>query len=223
MILPAAGGATRFGRGDKLALRIAGRSVLEHGVAAFADRADVAIVVVVHAPGAPPALPPHARVVLTPGGTCRAASVRLGLERLRALPAPPPPMVAVHDAARPAVSAGLIDRVFAAALADGAAVPGVAVVDTVKETDEASHVVRTLRRASLRAIQTPQAMRRDWLAEAYARCPLPLDEVTDDAQLLELIGHRVRLVTGDEANRKLTRPEDLAALEATLRAVSSRP
>jgi 2-C-methyl-D-erythritol 4-phosphate cytidylyltransferase len=65
-------------------------------------------------------------------------------------------------------------------------------------------------------MQTPQIMRRDALLAAFDRCPLPLDQVTDDAQLLELIGREVWLVPGDERNLKITTPLDLRVAEGLL-------
>src|SRR5690606_24706609 len=147
--------------------------------------------------------------IVCTGGAHRAESVRNGLAALAEVA---PTFVAVHDAARPAVSRWLIDRVFEAARREGASVPGLPVTDTVKEVREGLSV-RTLRRADLVAVQTPQAMRRDWLAEAFARCPLSLEEVTDDVQLLELAGYPVRVVEGEPENLKMTRPEDLATLD----------
>ena len=197
VILPAAGRGTRFG-GDKLAEVVAGRTVLEWSVAAFDRRADVAAVVVGGRD--------------CPGGENRAETVAAALRHAAGVEAE---FVAVHDAARPAVSRGLIDRVFAAAVEYGAAVPGVAVTDTVKRVRDGT-VVETPPRAELVAVQTPQAMRRDWLADALARCPVPLAAVTDDARLLELAGYPVRVVEGEASNLKLTRPADLGPLGRAL-------
>jgi 2-C-methyl-D-erythritol 4-phosphate cytidylyltransferase len=65
-------------------------------------------------------------------------------------------------------------------------------------------------------MQTPQAMRRAALLDAFARCPIPLDQVTDDVQLLELAGHEVWLVAGEERNLKITTPTDLKLAEMLL-------
>ena len=199
VILPAAGSGTRYGS-DKLAVTIGSRTVLEHGIAAFAGRPDVAAVVVAGRD--------------CPGGDCRQATVHRALLHAQDVEAD---FVAVHDAARPAISQELIDRVFAAAIEHGAAVPGLPVTDTVKRLDAAGFAVETPPRKGLVSVQTPQAFRRDWLTDAFARCPVPLADLTDDAQLVELAGHRVRIVDGDPVNRKLTRPDDLDVLRKTLR------
>lgn len=216
MIIPAAGRASRFGS-DKLSRGIAGRSVLEHSIRAFIDRGDVAVVVVAcgEARPLPEALASHPKLSRCAGGEHRAQSVLNGLRRLDELAAPAK-FVAVHDAARPAVSQELIDRVFDAARQEGAAVPGIAVTDTIKRV-EAGRVRQTLPRSELVAVQTPQAMRRDWLVEAFSAWPGALAEVTDDVQLLEAAGRTVAVVKGEAANVKVTRVEDLEVLKHLLR------
>lgn len=211
IILPAAGRGARFG-GDKLAASVAGATILEHTLGAFLRRQDVAAVALVVADPSSALVQRDPRLVVCAGGAHRSESVRKGLAALAEVG---PAFVAVHDAARPAVSQELIERVFEAARREGAAVPGLPVTDTVKEV-RGGRAVRTLRRADLVAVQTPQAMRRDWLLDAFARCPIPPDEVTDDVQLLELAGFPVRVVEGEAGNLKVTRPEDLAALERVL-------
>lgn len=218
VILPAAGRGERFG-GEKLAQRVAGRSVLEHSIRAFLERSDVSAIVVMRRDPAAPlpvadGIARHPMLKLCAGGEHRAQSVLGGLEAVSALPHPPE-FVAIHDAARPAVSQGLIDRVFAAARQHGAAVPGIPVGDTIKRKGDGV-VIETLSRAQLVAVQTPQAMRRKWLMEAFDRNPLALAEVTDDAQLLELAGRAVHIVDGEATNLKVTRAGDLEEIERTL-------
>jgi 2-C-methyl-D-erythritol 4-phosphate cytidylyltransferase len=141
-----------------------------------------------------------------PGGATRALSVAAGLAALPDSAS----FVLVHDAARPLVTPGVIDRVLAA-LAGGehAVVPGVPVVDTVKRVAGGA-VVETLDRAALVAVQTPQGFRRDVLTGALAG---EHEGATDCASLAERAGHRVAVVEGDEANRKITTPADLAWAE----------
>ena len=218
ILLPAAGEARRFG-GDKLALPIADCSVLEHSVRAFIERRDVSLILVIRDTAAPLPLAPellaHPKLRRCDGGATRTDSVRRGLAMLLE-EAKIPPYLAVHDAARPAVSQGLIDRVFTAARQHGAAVPGLAVIDTIKRINPDGTVAETLPRCELVAVQTPQAMRLEWLTDAIARSRVPMDQVTDDVQLLEFAGFPVQVVEGDPANLKLTRPADLAALEQAL-------
>lgn len=206
VVIPAAGSGSRFG-GDKLSQNIAGKSVIEHAVDAFRHREDVGLVVVV---GKPIDLD---RVSWCPGGETRSESVKLGLDHLRQL-RPDCDFVAVHDAARPAVSQALIDRVFDAAVRHGAAVPGLVPTDTIKRV-ESDRIVETLSRQSLLAVQTPQAMRVDWLVDAYSK-PTSQDDVTDDVSLLELAGYGVICVEGDTSNIKLTHSDDLQRLEQVL-------
>jgi 2-C-methyl-D-erythritol 4-phosphate cytidylyltransferase len=142
------------------------------------------------------------------GGRERADSMRNGLA---ALPADVE-WVAVHDAARPIPSPALLARVLDMAVAHGAAVPGLAVHDTIKQVDDHGKVVCTLRRAVLRAVQTPQVARRAWLEQALASSVQGGVEWTDDASLLEAAGFPVYVSIGEENNRKITTPEDLAWL-----------
>jgi 2-C-methyl-D-erythritol 4-phosphate cytidylyltransferase len=145
-----------------------------------------------------------------PGGDSRSDSVRRGLE---AVPSDAT-VVCVHDAARPFASALLYEGVIAAVVsgADGA-VPGVALTDTIKRVDVGrstdgvlgAPVVETPDRSTLVAVQTPQAFRAEALRAAHARG----GEATDDAALVEQLGHRVVVVPGEVRNRKITQPVDL--------------
>lgn len=141
------------------------------------------------------------------GGRTRSESVRAGLS---AVP-DDADVVCVHDAARPLATAVLYERVVAA-VADGAdgAVPGVPVADTVKVVDGNGLVVSTPDRASLRAVQTPQAFRADVLRAAHRRG----GDGTDDAALVEAAGGRVVVVDGDVDNFKITHPVEIVAAAA---------
>ena len=136
------------------------------------------------------------------GGPTRSQSVRNGLA---AVP-PAATIVCVHDAARPLASEALFAAVVAA-VRDGAdaAVPALAVTDTIKVIDAAGRVVATPERASLVAAQTPQAFRADALRRAHAGAA----EGTDDAALIEAAGGRVVTVAGEPWNHKITVPDDL--------------
>lgn len=222
VILPAAGRSVRFGgtRGKLLEL-LAGEPVVRHAVKAFLVRDDVATVVLATSSDdvsiLTEALGVHAkdpRVHFCRGGVSRAQSVRNALACI----APEIEWVAVHDAARPLVSQGVIDRAFAGAREKGAAVPALPVALTIKQAAGPlpAKVQQTVPRQTLWAMQTPQVMRRADLLAAYEACPLPLDQVTDDAQLLELNGREVWLVDGDEHNLKITTRTDLAIAEMIL-------
>jgi 2-C-methyl-D-erythritol 4-phosphate cytidylyltransferase/2-C-methyl-D-erythritol 2,4-cyclodiphosphate synthase len=147
-----------------------------------------------------------------PGGASRQASVRAGLE---ALEPHRPDLVLVHDAARPFASSALIDRAIAAARKSGAAVPVVAVADTVKTVDTAGMVTGTVDRANLRMVQTPQAFSFAALLDAHRRAKAAgRDDFTDDAALAEWAGLEVTTFEGEAGNVKLTTNEDFARAEA---------
>jgi 2-C-methyl-D-erythritol 4-phosphate cytidylyltransferase len=145
---------------------------------------------------------PQVGVTVVEGGAERGDSVAAGLA---ALP-PSAEIVLVHDAARCLTPVGVFERV-AAAVRDGApaVVPGLAVVDTIKEVDERGVVIRTPPRSALRAVQTPQGFRRDVLARAHAVS----SDATDDAALVERLGESVLVVAGDPLALKVTTPADL--------------
>jgi 2-C-methyl-D-erythritol 4-phosphate cytidylyltransferase/2-C-methyl-D-erythritol 2,4-cyclodiphosphate synthase len=144
------------------------------------------------------------------GGATRQDSVRLGLESLVELA---PRTVLVHDAARPFVSAGVIERVMAA-LAAGAkgAIAALPVVDTLKlgATDAGARpvIARTVPREGLWRAQTPQGFDFRAILEAHRRGAAQTG-LTDDAQVMEICGEAVVLVQGEEDNIKLTSEEDL--------------
>lgn len=233
-VIPAAGRSQRYldaaspsrgaiGGGGKLAEMIHGRTVLAWSVRAFLRRADVAEVViptsdVETAQALLGELAGDKRLLLTPGGENRAASVLAGLRAART-PTSLAAWVAVHDAARPAVSDALISSVWTAARDShpegaGAAGPAMPVSLTIRRAEGPlpARAGPTLPRAGLFAMQTPQVARRDTLLAALSSCPLPLDQVTDDLQALELSGVGAVLVAGEALNVKVTVPEDLAFL-----------
>jgi 2-C-methyl-D-erythritol 4-phosphate cytidylyltransferase/2-C-methyl-D-erythritol 2,4-cyclodiphosphate synthase len=152
--------------------------------------------------------------VLAPvfGGATRQASVRAGLEALRPLR---PDLVLVHDAARPFASAALIARGIAAGRAAGAAIPALAIADTVKTVDTSGAVTGTIERAKLRVVQTPQAFAFGLLLEAHERARAAgRQDFTDDAALAEWAGIKVATFEGEAANVKLTTPEDFMRAQA---------
>ena len=214
-ILPAAGQSRRFGASrNKLYELLDGRPVLAWSAAAFLSRDDVAALIV---PTSDPAAAESAiasndpRLHFCPGGQSRAHSVRCALSAVD----PSIEWVAVHDAARPLLSPAIIDRTLAAAVIHGAAVPAMPVALTIKEAQGPlpARIQRTIPRHTLFAMQTPQIMRRAALEQAFANCPIPLDQVTDDVQLLELIGQEAWLVDGEERNLKITTSLDLRIAE----------
>jgi 2-C-methyl-D-erythritol 4-phosphate cytidylyltransferase/2-C-methyl-D-erythritol 2,4-cyclodiphosphate synthase len=147
-----------------------------------------------------------------PGGTTRQASVRAGLDALQATA---PDFVLIHDAARPFLSAELISRAIAAAEQYGAAVPAIAITDTVKKIDEQDMVSETLDRSRLRTVQTPQAFGFGLIVDLHRRAAAAgREDFTDDAALAEWAGQRVSVFAGEATNVKLTTQDDFARAEA---------
>jgi 2-C-methyl-D-erythritol 4-phosphate cytidylyltransferase/2-C-methyl-D-erythritol 2,4-cyclodiphosphate synthase len=216
-IVLAAGRGVRAG-GDlpKQYRRLAEQPVIRTSLAAFDDHAEVARVQpVIQQEDAGLFQAATAGLKLLPpvqGGATRQASVRAGLE---AMAAAPPDLVLVHDAARPFVSPALISRAIAAAAESGAAIPAIAVTDTIKRVDADGRVCETLDRAALRTVQTPQAFRYSALLEAHRRAAAAgRDDFTDDAALAEWAGLPVTVFAGEAGNMKLTNAEDFDRAEA---------
>lgn len=219
-LIVAAGRGLRAGGDTPKQYRpLAGKPVLARTVEAFLRHAAIADVQVVIDP-ADGALyrscVPETPRLRDPvcGGATRQQSVLAGLEAL-ALANPPPDIVLVHDAARPFVSADLIDR--ACAIAAVAAVPALPLTDTVKAVDGAGIVVATPDRATLRSVQTPQVFRFDVLLAAHrAAAGQSQLAATDDAAVMEWAGHPVATFPGDAGNVKLTLARDFDEAERRL-------
>ncbi len=217
-VIVAAGRGTRAGAADvpKQFRPIGGETMLRRTLGLFAGAAGCELVqTVIHvddndlyrtAADGFDLLPP------VTGGATRQASVHAGLE---ALAAHAPDTVLIHDAARPFASAALIARAIAAAQETGAAIPGLAVTDTIKSVDHRGFVGETLERASLRAVQTPQAFAFAPLLEAHRRAVREKrDDFTDDAAIAEWAGMQVAVFAGESGNIKITNPEDFMRAEA---------
>jgi 2-C-methyl-D-erythritol 4-phosphate cytidylyltransferase len=195
---------------------VAGKPMLLHSLQSFMARTDVVSVVCV-IPQAYVADPPPwifqcdvDRLMLSVGGKVRADSVRNGLEDLP----DDARIVLVHDAARPLIDDAAVDRVVARARGGECAVPGVPVVDTIKEVDEGGRVLRTLDRARLWHIQTPQAFPRDVITRAHRDARPMAAQATDDASMVEHIGVPVVVVPGSERMMKVTTERDFERVEA---------
>jgi 2-C-methyl-D-erythritol 4-phosphate cytidylyltransferase len=214
-IVVAAGSGERMGGADKLFTEVARRPLLAHAIAPFEECAAVSSVVVVVSTQN---LKRGRDVVsqcgfskverLVQGGARRQDSVRAGLEAL-----PPCDFVAIHDGGRPLAGPELIERGLEAAREAGAAVPAVRIADTVKEAGEDGLATRTVDRARLWAVQTPQVFRRELLERAHREVTA---DVTDDAAMVEALGEPVRIFEGDRRNLKVTVAEDLEVVRALL-------
>ena len=220
VILPAAGSSSRFRdkHYKKPFIQLAGKAVWQHAAERFLARNDVKQVLLVVAEedrhdisekyGANLAL---MGVELVTGGQERGDSVRNALARV----SPEHEFVAIHDAARPCLTDDWIAQVFAAARNSGAALLAVPVASTLKRVAPDHKVQETVSRANLWEAQTPQVFRRSLLLDAYARHGG--GSATDDAQLVERLGHVVTVVPGSALNLKITTKDDLRLAEAVLK------
>lgn len=218
VVVVAAGAGARLGAGrPKAFVELAGSTLLEHAVRGVLAAGPDEVVVVV-----PETLVAQARSTVDPlvgtgpavltvvsGGAERTDSVAAGLAALSAAVG----LVLVHDAARCLTPVGVFERVLAAlSLGAKGAIPGVPVVDTIKVVDDGGIIVETPQRSTLRAVQTPQGFDREVLTAAHGAGAA----ATDDAALVEALGHAVLVVDGDERALKITTPEDLRHAERLL-------
>ena len=209
LIVAGGAGLRAGGSVPKQFVAIAGKPILAHAYAAFANHPAVAETVVVVPAGREEevaALLGGARTVA--GGASRRESVAQGLAVAASLGAT---HVLVHDAARPFVSAGVIDRVVAALASHDGATPVLPVVDTLARGNAVLGDI--VPRANLYRVQTPQGFALDRLITAHAAWPAD-EEATDDAQMVRRLGGRIALVQGDAMLDKVTHPEDFAKAEA---------
>lgn len=254
VIIAAAGRGERFGPSSKLDQDIGGRAMIMRTVELFTKREEVTAIVVAGAPDDfdefkakyGPSLAFHGATLVPGGREARWETIKLALE---AIP-PACSHVAVHDAARPAVSDRLLNRLFEAARTLPAVVPAVRITATVKRiaaesidvagheddaladailgdagrtTIDASPVLETVDRAGLAEIQTPQVFEAGLLRRAYAQDDL--SGATDDASLVERLGETVHAVPGETTNIKVTVPDDIRLVRAIIgvKAPAERP
>ena len=152
-------------------------------------------------------------ITVVAGGTSRGESVRNGISAIEKSAE----FIAVHDAARPLLTAKWIDQIFAAARMHQAVIPGLKISSTVKRVGMDAIISATVDRTGLVQAQTPQVFRRDLLVEAYEK--RGEERATDDAQLVERLGKPVAIVLGSRINLKVTTREDLRLAEASLKAL----
>ncbi|MCC7291000.1 MAG: 2-C-methyl-D-erythritol 4-phosphate cytidylyltransferase [Phycisphaerales bacterium] len=223
VIVPAAGSSQRFGGVEKKPFaKLDGRAVFLRTLEAFINRDDVCQTILVigsedldkmrSSYGANLAF---MNVRLIEGGARRCDSVANALREVK----DEAEYVAIHDAVRPCVSQDMIDAVFTEAVKTGAAILASPVSATLKRVSDAKVVEETISREGLYEAQTPQVFRKSLLLDAYQK--LDMDAVvTDDAQLVEQIGHPVGIVQSDASNLKITVRADLTLAAAIIK---SRP
>lgn len=219
-IIVAAGSGQRFGRAGKAFALTGGLPMAWWSLNAASDASSIDEIVLVcgeHSQAAARALldffDTTKPVSLAIGGARRQDSALAGLEAT----SPDVELVAIHDAARPLVTPDLFDWAIADAEIFGAAIVAVPVSDTIKRVID--DVVReTLPRDELVSVQTPQAFRKALLVDAFASAAASGTSVTDEASLIESLGHEVHVVPGRMENLKVTYPSDLLLVEALLSA-----
>ncbi|MES1976105.1 MAG: bifunctional 2-C-methyl-D-erythritol 4-phosphate cytidylyltransferase/2-C-methyl-D-erythritol 2,4-cyclodiphosphate synthase [Pseudomonadota bacterium] len=186
---------------------LAGKPMIAHSHAALAGHPQIDQIMVVVGEGQAEALNAALGDVRhVPGGATRRMSVRAGLE---ALAATAPERVLIHDAARPFLSAAIIDRLLGALAANDGSVPALPIADTLARGDGLLGDV--VPRDGLHRIQTPQAFRFETIIAAHRGWSG--GEPTDDAQMVRATGGTVALVEGDIMLEKITYPADFAAAE----------
>ena len=193
----------------KQMLPLGGKPVLVRTVEAFKKASGVREIIVVTPPGNRAELNRYfADLIYADPGSTRLESVKNGFAKV----SPAAGTVAVHDGARPLVNPAAIEACLQTAAREGAAVLAVPVKDTVKVCQNGA-VEKTLDRSVLWAAQTPQCYRREILAESLEKFGAEKD-ATDESQLVEKLGVKVRVVPSDYKNNKITTPEDLVFAEA---------
>ncbi len=228
VILPAAGNSTRFAHGDKLMVDLAGKSILQRSVELFAAREDVAAIIIAAGAERLASYREHLQPVLcrkalhfTTGGSERWESVYKALCSDRVTTE----FVAIHDAARPLTPAAVIDAAFAGAAQHGAALPVLAEPATLKRLNADRLVTGTVSRAGLYQAQTPQCFRTDALRLAFSKMLSAggLEDITDDAQLMERSGAVVYGTAGSPLNLKITLMDDVRLAAAILHQADRSP
>lgn len=152
------------------------------------------------------------------GGASRLRSVYNGLCRV----SPQADMVLIHDGVRPFLKEDIIKRVVRAASSCGAAIAAVPASSTIKQAGDGKKVVSTLQRTKLWIAQTPQVFNRKLLLRAYKKAIKQRLSATDDAVLVEKLGHPVKIVMGSYDNIKITTPEDLVVAEVIIKRKKTR-
>jgi 2-C-methyl-D-erythritol 4-phosphate cytidylyltransferase/2-C-methyl-D-erythritol 2,4-cyclodiphosphate synthase len=227
-VVVAAGASRRMGGVDKVLAPVGGRPLLAWSIDAVAASPHVDRIVVVTAPERVAELRdadwlPGRVTAVVAGGDIRAVSVANGVRELARLdPAGGERPVLVHDGARPLASPALVSAVAEATAANGAAIPLLAVAETVKRVGD-GRVLETVDRSALALAQTPQGARRRLLLDAWTRFPPDGErQFTDEAALLEACTIPVHAIPGEPANLKVTLPDDLRRVQAALAPVPVR-
>jgi len=221
VVIVAAGTSRRMQGYDKLWTPLAGRITLARTIDIFdASPLIDTIVLVTNAQRLTDTItlcqnePWHKVASIVIGGARRQDSVRIGLDALAQFTTTCR-WVMIHDGARPLVTTTILESGLHAAQEHLAAIAAVPVKDTIKQI-EPGKIHPPLNRSQLWAIQTPQVFSFPLIHQAH-HAPLAQEEFTDDATLLEQMGHQVAIFPGSYTNIKITTQEDLLIAEALLR------
>ena len=223
-IICAAGASNRFGGKRKKAfVDVAGRAVFQRSAELFSNRDDVKQVLLGIAPEDEELVSvkwgPNLKffgVSIFMGGSERFDTVNKGIELIK----DDIDLIAVHDACRCCVTEQIINATIAAAARSGAAIPACPVTATIKQAED-NIITQTVDRTGLYEAQTPQIFKASLIKKAYENLKnLDKSKISDDAQLVEALGHKVTIVETDSSNIKITRQSDIAVAEAILK---SRP
>lgn len=221
-LIPAAGEGRRMGgTTPKQFLQVGGREILARTLEVFEQCAAIAEIWVIVA------AEQHALCQETivqryefrkvrgvvAGGATRQESVWRGLQQV----AETVELVVVHDGVRPLVTERLVQQTLASASRHGAAIAAVPLKDTLKRVSEAGEVESTVPRERLWRVQTPQTFRHTLLRTAFQHAWRHGLQATDEAGLIEALGHPVQVVPSYEHNVKITTPDDLIFCETFLR------
>ncbi len=221
-IIAAAGLGLRLKRNiPKPYLLLEDKPILAHTLRAFEDCSDIAMVYIVVAENKIDYCKQHivdeyqfqkvAQII--PGGEKRQDSVYNGLHKIAA----DTDIVVVHDGARPLVTPQLISQCIREAQACGAAIAALPINDTIKQADDNGQIKKTIPRDGLWAAQTPQAFKYSLLKQAFDEAYQSNFCGTDEASLLERMGHKIKIIKGSNYNIKVTTPDDLVLVEAMLK------
>ncbi len=226
VLIPAAGSGTRFGgKKPKQFTDLDGRAVFIRTIEAFADRDDVTKIVI--------AIPEDELemyeikwgakldfygVKTIIGGEQRWQTVQKLLDEVKDGDFD---LIAIHDAARPCITENTITEVFNAAMEHGAAIPASKLVGTIKRSDTDNNILETVDRSELWEAQTPQTFKTEIIFNAYENLSEDDQNITDDAQLVEKSGIKVKLVEADSTNLKITHGIDMAYASVIIKNITS--
>lgn len=217
IVLGAGSGTRMKSEKSKLLLELSGKTVIERSVNAFLDISDIDEVIVTAREEDVEAfanLLTDERVSFVIGGATRQESVKNAVDTIDEAE-----LIIIHDGARPLVKIEDIENTIRVAKDTKAAALGVKVKDTIKVIDDESYVIDTPNRASLFAVQTPQIFDFELFKSALEKAENEGKDFTDDCQLIEFAGSKVKMVEGSYSNIKITTPEDIPMAEGLLKGI----